>query len=148
MTRPAPKLTLPMWTERFAAPLAPTSAAEMKARGWDAVDVVFVSGDAYIDHPSFAAAILHRALEAAGFRVAVLSQPDWKSADAFRQFGKPRLFFAVSAGNMDSLITITRRTKKSATTTPILPADELGCGRIGRRCRTASAAARRSPARP
>lgn len=76
----------------------------MRARGWDAVDVVFVTGDAYIDHPSFAMAILHRVLEDAGFRVAILSQPDWKSADPWRQFGKPRLFFAVSAGNMDSMI--------------------------------------------
>src|SRR5947208_7173212 len=101
-----PKLTLslPMWTEQFAAPLAPTSAAEMRERGWDHVDVVFVTGDAYVDHPSFAMAILHRVLEAAGFRVAILSQPDWRSADAWRQFGRPRLFFAVSAGNMDSLI--------------------------------------------
>ena len=76
----------------------------MEARGWDQVDIVFVSGDAYIDHPSFAAAILHRSLEAAGFRVAILSQPEWKSCDPWREFGKPRLFFAVSAGNMDSMI--------------------------------------------
>jgi uncharacterized radical SAM protein YgiQ len=78
--------------------------AEMDARGWDAVDVVFVSGDAYIDHYSFAAAILGRALEAEGFRVAILSQPDWRSAEPWRRFGRPRLFFAVSAGNMDSMI--------------------------------------------
>jgi uncharacterized radical SAM protein YgiQ len=82
----------------------PTSAEEMHARGWDAVDVVFVSGDAYVDHPSFAAALLGRVLEAEGFRVAILPQPDWRSAEAFRQFGAPRLFFAVSAGNMDSMI--------------------------------------------
>lgn len=76
----------------------------MQSRGWDQVDIVFVSGDAYIDHPSFAAAILARSLEQAGFRVAVLSQPDWKSCDPWREFGKPRLFFAISAGNMDSMI--------------------------------------------
>jgi len=98
------KRTLPMWTAEYAAPLAPMTAAEMAERGWDAVDVVFVTGDAYIDHPSFAMAILHRALEHRGFRVAILSQPDWKTAEPWRQFGKPRLFFAVSAGNMDSLI--------------------------------------------
>src|SRR6201993_2199778 len=98
------RLPLPLWTEQYAAPLAPTTAAEMRARGWDAVDVVFVSGDAYVDHPSFAAAILTRCLEAAGFRVAVLSQPDWRSCEPWRQFGRPRLFFAISAGNMDSLI--------------------------------------------
>src|SRR5438445_13242809 len=103
MTTPArPRAALPMLTEQRPAPLAPTTAAEMRARGWDAVDVVFVTGDAYVDHPSFAAAVLTRTLEAEGFRVAVLSQPDWHSADPWRQFGRPRLFFAVSAGNMDS----------------------------------------------
>jgi uncharacterized radical SAM protein YgiQ len=76
----------------------------MEARGWDAVDIVFVSGDAYIDHYSFAAALLGRVLEHEGFRVAVLAQPDWKSADAWRTFGRPRLFFGISAGNMDSMI--------------------------------------------
>ncbi len=80
------------------------TSREMAQRGWDYVDVVFVTGDAYVDHPSFAMAILHRMLEAAGFRVAMLSQPDWHSCEPWRQFGKPRLFFAVSAGNMDSLI--------------------------------------------
>ena len=82
----------------------PMSAAEMRDRGWDAVDVVFVTGDAYIDHPSFAMAVLGRVLEAAGFRVGIVSQPDWRSCDAWKEFGRPRLFFAVSAGNMDSMI--------------------------------------------
>ncbi len=98
------RLSLPMWTERYAAPLAPTTGAEMRARGWDWVDVVFVTGDAYVDHPSFAMAILTRVLEDAGFRVAVLSQPDWHSCQPWRQFDRPRLFFGISAGNMDSLI--------------------------------------------
>ena len=79
---PVPRLSLPMWTERYAAPFAPTTAAEIRDRGWDAVDVVFVTGDAYVDHPSFAMAILHRVLEQAGFRVAILSQPDWQSVRA------------------------------------------------------------------
>ena len=82
----------------------PTSADEIRARGWTQPDVVLVSGDAYIDHPSFAAAILGRWLEANGYRVAILAQPDWRSAEAFRSLGRPRLFFGVSAGNMDSLI--------------------------------------------
>jgi len=82
----------------------PMSVAEMQERGWDEADVVFVTGDAYIDHPSFAMAILGRVLEAAGYRVAIVSQPDWRSCDAWRVFGKPRLFFAISAGNMDSMI--------------------------------------------
>src|ERR1700739_3692279 len=104
-TKAAPKrLGLPLWNEQYAAPLAPLTAAEMAARGWEWVDVVFVTGDAYVDHPSFAMAILGRVLEAAGFRVAVLSQPDWRSCEPWRQFGRPRLFFAISAGNMDSLI--------------------------------------------
>jgi uncharacterized radical SAM protein YgiQ len=97
-------MSLPMWHHRYAAPPLPMTRAEMQARGWDSVDVVFVTGDAYVDHPSFAMAILGRMLEAAGFRVAMLSQPDWRSCEPWRQFGRPRLFFAVSAGNMDSLI--------------------------------------------
>src|SRR5688572_17081879 len=82
----------------------PMSPAEMRDRGWDEADVVFVTGDAYIDHASFAMAILGRVLEAAGFRVAILSQPDWHSCHDWRRFGRPRLFFAISAGNMDSMI--------------------------------------------
>ena len=100
----APRLSLPLWTERYASPPLPMTRAEMQARGWDSVDVVFVTGDAYVDHPSFAMAILGRVLESAGFRVAMLSQPDWRSAEPWRQFGRPRLFFAISAGNMDSMI--------------------------------------------
>ncbi|MCE5266591.1 MAG: YgiQ family radical SAM protein [Planctomycetaceae bacterium] len=86
-----------------AAPL-PMTLAEVTARGWDAVDVVFVTGDAYVDHPSFAMALLGRVLEAEGFRVAILSQPDWHSCDPWRTFGRPRLCFAISAGNMDSML--------------------------------------------
>src|SRR5690349_14787802 len=73
----------------------PLTPAEVEARGWSEVDVVFVTGDAYVDHPSFANALLGRLLERAGYRVAILSQPDWRSADAFRRFGRPRLMFAV-----------------------------------------------------
>jgi uncharacterized radical SAM protein YgiQ len=86
------------------ATFLPMTAEEMRARGWDAPDVVLVSGDAYVDHPSFAAALLGRVLEGAGYRVAILAQPDWKSADAWRALGRPRLFYGVSAGNMDSMI--------------------------------------------
>ncbi len=82
----------------------PMTMAEARERGWKELDIVFVTGDAYIDHPSFAMAILGRVLEAAGFRVGIVSQPDWHSCDAWRTFGKPRLFFAISAGNMDSMI--------------------------------------------
>src|SRR5436309_5476038 len=106
------RLSLPLWTEKHAAPFLPMTRAEMAARGWDYVDVVFVSGDAYVDHPSFAMAILGRMLEAAGYRVAILAQPDWRSVEPWRQFGRPRLFFAVSAGNMDSLINHYTASKK------------------------------------
>ncbi len=78
--------------------------AEVRVRGWDAVDVVLVSGDAYVDHPSFAMALLGRLLEAEGYRVAILSQPDWHSCRPWQSFGRPRLCFAVSAGNMDSML--------------------------------------------
>jgi uncharacterized radical SAM protein YgiQ len=122
----ATRLSLPMWTERFAAPHAPVTAAEMAARGWDYVDVVFVTGDAYVDHPSFAMAILHRVLEQAGFRVAILSQPEWKSCDPWRQFGRPRLFFAVSAGNMDSLINHYTANKKVRNDDAYSPGGRIG----------------------
>ena len=126
MTAAPDRLSLPLWHERHAAPLAPTTAAEMRARGWDAVDVVFVSGDAYVDHPSFAAAILTRCLEAAGFRVGVLSQPDWHSCEPWRQFGRPRLFFAVSAGNMDSLINHYTANKKVRNDDAYSPGGRIG----------------------
>ena len=82
----------------------PIKRADMEARGWGEVDFVYVSGDAYVDHPSFGAAIITRVLEKEGYRVAVLAQPDYKSRDAFREFGRPRLGFLVSSGNIDSMV--------------------------------------------
>jgi uncharacterized radical SAM protein YgiQ len=120
------RISLPLWHERFAAPFAPTTAAEMAERGWDAVDVVFVTGDAYVDHPSFAMAILHRVLDRAGFRVAILSQPDWRTCEPWRQFGRPRLFFAVSAGNMDSLINHYTANKKVRNDDAYSPGGRIG----------------------
>jgi uncharacterized radical SAM protein YgiQ len=120
------RLPLPVWTERYAAPHAPTTAEEVRARGWDYVDVVFVTGDAYVDHPSFAMAILHRVLEKAGFRVAVLSQPAWTTCEAWRQFGRPRLFFAVSAGNMDSMINHYTASKKVRNDDAYSPGGRIG----------------------
>src|SRR6187401_2382581 len=121
-----PRISLDLWHERFAAPFAPTSADERAERGWDAVDVVFVTGDAYVDHPSFAMAILHRVLERAGFRVAMLSQHDWKTCEPWRQFGRPRLFFAVSAGNMDSLINHYTANKKVRNDDAYSPGGRIG----------------------
>ena len=106
------------------APL-PMSRTEMRQRGWPEVDVVFVTGDAYVDHPSFAMAILGRLLEAAGYRVAVLSQPDWRSAEAWRTFGRPRLYFAVSAGNMDSMINHYTANKKVRNDDAYSPGGEI-----------------------
>src|SRR5829696_2323171 len=126
ISAPGRRLSLPLWQERYAAPFAPMTVAEVRERGWDAVDVVFVSGDAYIDHPSFAAAILHRVLEQAGFRVAILSQPAWKSCDPWREFGRPRLFFAVSAGNMDSLINHYTASKKVRNDDAYSPGGRIG----------------------
>jgi len=104
----------------------PTTADEIRARGWDAPDVVFVTGDAYVDHPSFAMAVLSRVLEAHGFRVAILSQPDWRSATAWRALGRPRLFYAVSAGNMDSMINHYTANKKRRNDDAYSPGGRIG----------------------
>ncbi len=100
--------------------------AEMDARGWDQADIVFVTGDAYIDHYSFAAALLGRVLDKAGFRVAVLSQPNWRSAEPWRTFGRPRLFFAISAGNMDSMINHYTANKKVRNDDAYSPGGQIG----------------------
>jgi uncharacterized radical SAM protein YgiQ len=93
------------WAHRFGvAPFLPMSRAEMDALGWDSCDVILVTGDAYIDHPSFGMALIGRLLEAQGFRVGIISQPDWQSAEPFRVLGKPNLYFGVTAGNMDSMV--------------------------------------------
>ncbi len=93
------------WAECFGpAPELPTSRAEMDALGWDRCDIIIVTGDAYVDHPSFGMAVIGRVLEAQGFRVGILSQPEWTSAEPFKALGKPNLFFGVAAGNMDSMI--------------------------------------------
>lgn len=93
------------WAHRFGpAPFLPMSRKEMEALGWDSCDIVLVTGDAYVDHPSFGMAVIGRVLEAQGFRVGIIAQPDWQSADAFKALGKPNLFWGVTAGNMDSMI--------------------------------------------
>ncbi|MBX7165999.1 MAG: YgiQ family radical SAM protein [Pirellulales bacterium] len=109
------------------SPCLPMTRAEMEARGWDWVDVVFVTGDAYVDHPSFAMALLGRLLEAEGYRVGMLSQPDWRSCEPWRTFGQPRLFFAVSAGNMDSMINHYTANKKVRNDDAYSPDGRIGC---------------------
>lgn len=90
--------------ELVPAPLLPMSHAEMDELGWDSCDIIIITGDAYVDHPSFGMAIIGRLLESQGFRVGIISQPNWKSVDAFRELGKPNLFFGIASGNMDSMV--------------------------------------------
>jgi len=93
------------WAKRYGtAPYLPMSRDEMDALGWDSCDVILVTGDAYVDHPSFGMALIGRLLEAQGFRVGIIAQPDWRSAEAFKKLGKPNLFWGVTAGNMDSMV--------------------------------------------
>ncbi len=103
------------------APFLPMSRQEMATLGWDACDVILVTGDAYIDHPSFGMALVGRLLEARGYRVGIISQPDWRSAEPFRALGRPRLFFGITAGNMDSMVnryTSDRRIRSDDAYTP------------------------------
>lgn len=106
----------------------PMTMEEARERGWEELDVVIVTGDAYIDHPSFAMSILGRVLEAAGFRVGIISQPDWHSCDDWKRFGRPRLFFGISAGNMDSMINHYTANRKVRNDDAYSPG-----GKIGRR---------------
>src|ERR1700724_144786 len=104
-----------------AAPFLPMSRAEMTTLGWDACDIVLVTGDAYVDHPSFGMAIIGRLLEAHGFRVGIIAQPDWQSAEPFAALGRPALFFGVTGGNMDSMVnryTADRRLRHNDSYTP------------------------------
>lgn len=111
--------------DRARKPL-PMSMAEMEERGWDEADIVFITGDAYVDHPSMAMAILGRVLEAVGFRVGIVSQPDWRSCEDWRRFGKPRLFYAISAGNMDSMINHYTANKKVRNSDAYSPGGRIG----------------------
>ena len=93
------------WAQRFGtAPFLPMSRDEMDLLGWDVCDIVLVTGDAYVDHPSFGMAVVGRLLEAQGFRVGIIAQPDWQSAEPFAALGEPELFFGVTGGNMDSMV--------------------------------------------
>jgi len=110
------------WAARFGtAPFLPTSRAEMDALGWDSCDIILVSGDAYVDHPSFGMGVIGRALEAQGFRVGIIAQPDWHSAESFEVLGRANLFFGVTSGNMDSMVnryTSERRIRSDDAYTP------------------------------
>ncbi len=110
------------WAERFGvAPVLPMSRSEMDELGWDSCDIILVTGDAYVDHPSFGMALIGRLLETQGFRVGIISQPDWHSAEPFRVLGKPNLFFGITSGNMDSMVnryTADRRIRSNDAYTP------------------------------
>jgi uncharacterized radical SAM protein YgiQ len=112
----------PFWAKRLTpAPFLPMSREEMEALGWDSCDIILVTGDAYVDHPSFGMAVIGRVLEAQGFRVGILSQPEWKNVDAFRALGRPNIFWGVTAGNMDSMVnryTSERRPRSDDAYTP------------------------------
>ena len=110
------------WAARFGvAPFLPISRTEMDTLGWDSCDIILITGDAYVDHPSFGMAIVGRLLEAQGFRVGIIAQPDWTSAEPFRALGQPNLLFGVTAGNMDSMVnryTADRRLRHNDAYTP------------------------------
>ncbi len=115
------------WAARFGtAPFLPMSRAEMAALGWDSCDVVLVTGDAYVDHPSFGMAVIGRMLENQGFRVGIIAQPDWQSAEPFAALGRPNLFFGVTAGNMDSMINRYTADRKIRSDDAYTPGDVAG----------------------
>jgi hypothetical protein len=95
----------PYWAKRLTpAPFLPMTREEMERLGWDSCDLIIVTGDAYVDHPSFGMAVIGRVLEAQGFRVGIIAQPDWTSVADFQRLGRPNLWFGVTGGNMDSMV--------------------------------------------
>lgn len=104
----------------------PITKQEMKERGWEQLDFVYVCGDAYVDHPSFGHAIITRILEANGYKVGIIAQPDWKDKKSIMEFGKPRLGFLVSAGNMDSMVNHYYVSKKRRKTDAFTPGGVMG----------------------
>ena len=144
------------WAECYGtAPFPPMSRAEMDKLGWDSCDIVLVTGDAYVDHPSFGMAVIGRMLESQGFRVGIIAQPDWSSKDDFMRLGKPNLFYGVTAGNMDSMINRYTADKKLRHDDAYTPGTWAASGRTAlpwstpsaarrpiKRCRWSSAASR------
>ncbi|MCQ2385854.1 MAG: YgiQ family radical SAM protein, partial [Clostridia bacterium] len=104
----------------------PVTPEDVRRRGWDEVDFVYVTGDAYVDHPSFGVSIISRVLEAEGYRIAVLAQPDFRSTEDFKRFGKPRLGFLVTAGNIDSMVAHYTVAKKRRTYDYYSPGGKAG----------------------
>ena len=115
------------WAECYGiAPFLPTTRAEMDTLGWDSCDIIIVTGDAYVDHPSFGMAVIGRLLEKQGFRVGIIDQPNWQSANDFAELGKPNLFFGIAAGNMDSMINRYTADKRARSDDAYTPNDKAG----------------------
>ena len=112
--------------QRMNQEFLPVCRADMEARGWDRVDFVYIIGDAYVDHPSFGHAIISRMLESRGYRVGIISQPDWRDPKSISIYGEPRLGFLVSAGNMDSMVNHYSVSKKHRKTDAYTPGGEMG----------------------
>src|SRR3954471_21673585 len=108
-------------------PFLPVCRADMDARGWDQCDIIIVSGDAYVDHPAFGPVLIARFLEGRGFKVGLLPQPDWHSAEPFKALGRPKLFFGVAAGNMDSMLNRLTAQKKNRSEDQYSPGGETNC---------------------
>ncbi|MCU0698096.1 MAG: YgiQ family radical SAM protein [Myxococcaceae bacterium] len=123
----SPLVPLKTAKTRFPHPFLPTCRADLDARGWDQVDIVIVSGDAYVDHPAFGPVLIARFLEGRGFRVGLIPQPDWHSAEPFKALGKPRLFFGVAAGNLDSMLNRLTSQKKNRSEDQYSPGGRTGC---------------------
>ena len=104
----------------------PVTRKEMKERGWEQADFVYVTGDAYVDHPSFGTAIISRLLESRGYKVGIISQPDWRKKESIQVFGEPRLGFLVSAGNMDSMVNHYTVSKKHRQKDSYSPGGKMG----------------------
>ncbi|MGZ3425120.1 MAG: YgiQ family radical SAM protein, partial [Polyangia bacterium] len=111
---------------RWEHPFLPVTMADVRARGWSELDIIIISGDAYVDHPAFGPPLIARFLEGRGFKVGLIAQPDWRSADAFRALGRPRLFFGVAAGNMDSMLNRLTAQKKNRGEDQYSPGGERG----------------------
>jgi len=112
---------------RYAHPFLPVTRADMKARGWEQLDIIIVTGDAYVDHPAFGPILIARFLEGRGFKVGVITQPDWHSAEPFKALGKPRLFFGVAAGNLDSMLNRLTAQKKNRSEDQYSPGGRTNC---------------------
>src|SRR5499433_2002751 len=112
---------------RFEHPFLPVTREDVRARGWDQLDVIIVSGDAYVDHPAFGPPLIARFLEGRGFKVGIIAQPDWHSVEPFRALGRPRLFFGVAAGNLDSMLNRLTAQKKNRAEDQYSPGCRTGC---------------------